>query len=314
MEKKVMKRAKEVFLFRRKLVEFFIEKGIAVVSMTAIFAIILIFVFTFKETIPLLYDREARKEVSLENLFINKIWQPVSEKPKYSMLPLLTGTFKISLIALIVSSPIAILAAIFTSQFARGFYREAIKPFIEILAGLPSVVIGFFALTALASLVQDLTGSTYRLNAFVGGVGVSFAMIPIIFTIAEDAINSVPRAMKDASLALGARPYQTILRVILPAAFPGIAASILLGFGRAVGETMICLMATGNAAIISLNPFDSTRTLSATIGAEMAEVVFGGPHYRVLFLIGSILFIITFGLNFLSSFYIARLSKKLKGK
>ena len=299
---------------RRRISEFIIEKLITLISFTAIFGIILIFIFTFKEAVPLFYDPEALKEVSLRNLFFSKVWQPVSEVPKYSMLPLLVGTFKTSFIALIFAAPIGILAAVFTSQFAKGFYRESIKPFIEILAGFPSVVIGFFALTAMASFFQNTFGTTYRMNAFVGGVGVSFAVLPVIFTITEDAINAVPSLMKEGSLALGARQYQTIMRVVIPAAFPGIAASILLGFGRAIGETMIVLMATGNAAIISWNPFDSTRTLSATIGAEMAEVVFGGPHYRVLFLIGSILFIITFGLNFFSSVYVARLSRRLKGK
>jgi phosphate transport system permease protein len=242
-------------------------------------------------------------------------WLPVSDNPRYGLIPLFVGTLKITLIAMLFAAPIAILAALFTAAFAPYWLREIIKPAIELLAGFPSVVIGFFALMVMASFFQNLFGYDGRLNAFVGGVAMALAAIPIIFTITEDALTAVPRTYTEASLALGATRWQTALFVTLPAATPGIFAAILLGIGRVFGETMIALMATGNAAMIGINPFESVRTLAATIGAEMAEVVFGDTHYNVLFLIGSLLFVFTFSLNALAEFYVkGKLVKRFQGK
>lgn len=243
------------------------------------------------------------------------IWQPISHKPKFSFLPLILGSFKVTLIGILIAAPIAILAAIFTITFASKKQKEFIKPIIEIIAGFPSVVLGFFALMTLATLFQDLFGTTYRLNAFVAGVGIAIAVIPIIYTVAEDSMSFIPSHLRDASLSLGASRWQTAIRVILPAATPGIMAAIILGFGRAFGETMIVLMATGNAALMSLDIFEPVRTLSASIGAEMAEVEFRSVHYGVLFLIGSLLFVFTFSLNAIAEFYVKRsLVKKIQGK
>jgi phosphate transport system permease protein len=244
-----------------------------------------------------------------------KEWLPVSDHPRYGLVPLFIGTFKITLIAILFAAPIAILAALFSAAFAPYWLREIIKPAIELLAGFPSVVIGFFALMVLASFFQGIFGYDGRLNAFVGGVAMALAAIPIIFTITEDALTAIPASYTEASLALGATKWQTALFVVLPAATPGIFAAILLGIGRVFGETMIALMATGNAAMIGINPFESVRTLAATIGAEMAEVVFGDTHYSVLFLIGSLLFVFTFSLNALAEFYVkGKLVKRFQGK
>jgi phosphate transport system permease protein len=242
-------------------------------------------------------------------------WLPVSDHPRYGLIPLFIGTFKITLIAMLLAAPIAILAALFSASFAPYWLREIIKPAIELLAGFPSVVIGFFALMVMATYFQNIFGYDGRLNAFVGGVAMALAAIPIIYTITEDALTAVPRTYTEASLALGATRWQTALFVTLPAATPGIFAAVLLGIGRVFGETMIALMATGNAAMISANPFESVRTLAATIGAEMAEVVFGDTHYNVLFLIGSLLFIFNFTLNALAEFYVkGKLVKRFQGK
>jgi phosphate transport system permease protein len=243
------------------------------------------------------------------------IWQPIGENPKYSFVPLAMGALKVTIIGLLIAAPIAILAAIFTVAFAPRALREIMKPAIEILAGFPSIVIGFFCLSTLASVVQEVFGTTFRLNSFVGGVGMALAVIPIIYTVTEDALAAVPKFMKEASLALGASRWQTALRVTLPAATPGVFAAIILGFGRAFGETMIALLATGNAALVSWDIFESVRTLSATIGAEMAEVEFHSVHYGVLFLIGSLLFVVTFSLNAIAEFFVRkRLLKKFQGK
>jgi phosphate transport system permease protein len=242
-------------------------------------------------------------------------WFPVSMNPRFGLIPLFVGTLKVTLLAILFAAPIAIMAALFSSAFAPSWLREWIKPAIELLAGFPSVVVGFFALMIMATFLQDVFGYETRLNAFVGGVAMALAAIPIIFTITEDALTSVPATYKEASLALGASKWQTALFVTLPAATPGIFAAVLLGIGRVFGETMIALMATGNAALTSLNPFESVRTLAATIGAEMAEVVFGDMHYGVLFLIGSLLFIFTFTLNAVAEFYIkGKLVRKIQGK
>jgi phosphate transport system permease protein len=244
-----------------------------------------------------------------------KKWYPVSDNPRYGLVPLFLGTFKITLIGILFAAPIAILAALFSAAFAPKWLREWVKPAIELLASFPSVVIGFFALMVMATFFQDVFGYDTRLNAFVGGVAMALAAIPIIFTVSEDALTSVPSTYTEASLALGASKWQTAFYVTLPSAVPGIFASVLLGIGRIFGETMIALMATGNAAMISMNPFDSVRTLSATIGAEMAEVVFGDTHYNVLFLIGALLFIFTFTLNAIAEFYVkGKLMKKLQGR
>jgi len=263
------------------------------------------------DVIPIPLD-ENRQGVST---LLSKDWQPVSDRPRYGLIPLFLGTFKVTIIAILFAAPLAILAAIYTAVFAPPRIRELIKPAVEILAGFPSVVIGFFALMVLASFFQNIFGYSGRLNAFVGGFAMALATIPVIYTLTEDALTSVPRTYLEASLGLGASLRQTAFQVILPSATPGIFAAVILGTGRVFGETMIALMATGNAALISLNPFDSIRTLSATIGAEMAEVVFGDTHYSVLFLIGSLLFIFTFTLNALAEFYFRnKLIRRLQGK
>jgi len=253
-------------------------------------------------------------QTALKSL-LTKDWVPVSEKPRYGILALIIGTFKVTIISILFAAPLAILAALYTASFASRRMKEIIKPTIELLAGFPSVVIGFFALMVLATFLQEVFHYETRLNSFVGGIAMGIAAIPIIFTITEDALTAVPRTFNEASLALGASKWQTAFFVILPAATPGIFAAVLLGIGRVFGETMIALMATGNAAQMGLNPFESVRTLAATIGAEMAEVVFGDTHYNVLFLIGSLLFIFTFILNAIAEFYVkGKLMKRIQGK
>jgi len=290
----------------------------------AILSLILIFIFIGKEALPIFTSEEIREEVDIGRLFMPQAaregataehtWQPVSETPKYSLLPLLAGTLKVTIIAMIFSVPISLMAAIYTAEFSSKWAREVLKPVVELLAGFPSVVLGFFALIVLASWMQGVFGFDFRLNAVVAGVALSLAVVPIIFTVCEDALSAVPRKLREASWALGATRAETTLRVVLPAATPGIFAGIVLGFGRAVGETMIVLMASGNAAIKSWSFSDSTRTIPATIAAELAEVVFGSPHYRVLFFLGLLLFFLTFVLNSTGSWIISRLRNKLLGE
>ncbi len=242
------------------------------------------------------------------------IWQPVSQIHKYNIVPLMIGSIKATLVALFISVPLGLGAAIYVSQMASPRWREWLKPAIELLAGIPSVVMGFFALIVMASVLQPIFHYQSRLNAFVAGIALGLAIIPVVFSIAEDALTSVPRSYTQAALALGASQWQAAWQIVLPAALPGVFAAIVLGFGRAIGETMIVLMASGNASIVSGSIFDSTRSMTATIAAELAETVFGGHHYRILFLIGAILFIVTFLSNLAGDLIVHRLKHKLEGK
>lgn len=297
------------------------EISIHILAYSAVAAMILILIFIAKEAWPLLTSASIHREVTLAKMWFAQqwpgydapeyVWQPVSEIPKFGVWPLVVGTIKVTVIAMVVAVPLAVSAAVFVSQYASRRAREIVKPAIEFLAGVPSVVLGFFALMVMASWFQDLFGLESRLNAVVAGVALSFAVIPVVFTVCEEALGAVPPSYVEASVALGAARWQTIVRVVLPAAAPGIAASIALGLGRAFGETMIVLMASGNAAILSANPADSVRTLSATIAAELAEVVFGGPHYTVLFSLAVLLFIVTFGINFIGDQTITRMKRRM---
>jgi len=241
------------------------------------------------------------------------IWQPVGDIKKFNIIPLFVGTLKITLIGLLFAVPLAVGAAIYISQLARPRVREIVKPVIEMLSGIPSVVVGFFALLVMATVLQKLFGYQTRLNAFVAGIALGFAVIPVIFTIAEDALTSVPRAYTQAALALGASRWQTAWQIVLPAAIPGVFAATVLGFGRAIGETMIVLMVC-SASVMSWSIFDSARSITTTIAAEMGEVVAGGPHYRILFLLGAMLFAATFMSNLIGDFVIHRFKNKLEGK
>jgi phosphate transport system permease protein len=258
-------------------------------------------------------DKENQDGATVANLTGTQ-WQPVGETPKYGILPLVVGSLKVAILAILIAAPIGILSALYTSTFAPKWAKEVMKPAIELLAGIPSVVIGFLALVTLATLVQNTFGFDYRLNALLGGIAMSLAVIPVIYTLSEDALAAVPKSYTEGSLALGATPWETNLKVVLPAAIPGIFASVLLGVGRAFGETMIVLMATGNAALLSWNPVEPVRTISASIGAEMAEVVFGETHYTVLFLLGALLFLFSFALNAVAEIFVRdRLMKKFGG-
>ena len=225
------------------------------------------------------------------------VWQPIGRIHKYNLVPLIIGSLKTTLVALLFSVPLALAAAIYVSQLASPTLKEWLKPAIEMLSAVPSVVLGFFGLIILASFLQGVFGYQSRLNAFVAGIALGLAVIPVVFSIAEDALTSVPRSYTQAALALGASKWQAAWQIVLPAAAPGVFAAVVLGFGRAIGETMVVLMASGNASIISMSLFDSTRSITATIAAELAEAVFGGHHYRILFLIGALLFIVTFLTN-----------------
>jgi phosphate transport system permease protein len=281
----------------------------SVAGWVAIVFIFLIFLFTFKETMPV-FDLANMKAFFFAE---TPVWQPTSDIPKVSFIPIMLGTLKATVVGLLFACPVGVGAALFSSEFAPPRLREIIKPIIELLAGVPSVVMGFFALLVLATWLQDAFGFTYRLNAINAGLALGFALVPIVYTISEDGLSAVPRSFREASLALGATKFQTAWKVVLPAAAPAVFASFVLAFGRAIGETMILLMAGGNAAITSISLLDPLRTLSATIAAEMGEVVVGSEHYGALFFMGTLLFVITFLSNSVGQWVIRGMQKRMQG-
>ena len=309
--------------YRAPLIDRIAERLIVALATVAVLAIALIFVFVAKEAIPVFFEPEAQHEMGgLLALFSPRqwpgydeavyVWQPVGGTPKYNIVPLFVGTLKVTFVGMLFAVPLAVLAAVFVSQYASPRWRDVLKPAIEMLASVPSVVLGFFALMILATVVQDAFGLTYRLNAIVAGIALGLAIAPVVFTVAEDAISAVPKHYEAAALALGARKHQVVLRVVLPAALPGIAAAIILGFGRAIGETMVVLMASGNAAVMEIfDPTTSARTVTATIASELGEVAQGDAHWRVLFLLGAMLFVVTFVLNRIAATVVDRLHKRL---
>jgi phosphate transport system permease protein len=225
-------------------------------------------------------------------------WMPVSfQKESFGILPLMTGSLLITVLAILLIIPFGIGVSVYISELATAIEREILKPFIELLAGIPSVVIGFLGLVVLVPLIKTCFRLSTGLTALAGAILLALMAIPTVISISEDAIRSVPVSYKEASLALGASKMQTIWKVTVPAALPGIIAAIMLGTGRVIGETMAVMMVTGNAAIITAWPFDSVRTMTATIAAEMGEVAFGSVHYKALFCVGIILLLATFGLN-----------------
>lgn len=279
----------------------------------AVAGLLLIMVFVFREALPVLTNAEVMQEAHLGKYVETPIWQPVGDDPKYGILPLLVGTAKVVLVAMLFAVPLGVLAAIFASEFASPRVREMLKPAVEMLAGIPSVVLGFFALIVMASFIQAVTGAASRLNALNAGIALGLGVVPTLFTVCEDALRAVPRSYREGSLALGASRWQTAWNVTLPAASAGVTAGILLGLARAVGETMIVLMASGNASIVSGSVFDSVRTLSASIAAELAEVVVGSAHYSTLFFLGALLFTVTFIINVAAGAMTSRLRRQLGG-
>ena len=261
----------------------------------------LIFIFLLKEAIPFFF------EISLFDFLSGNEWFPSSFKdPRFGALPLITGSFLVVITAVVIAVPISIVCAIYIAEIADTRLREIVKPTIEILAGIPSIVYGFIALVLLSEIVHNVFNTSYRLNALNGALILSVMILPTIISIAEDSIVAVPREFKEASLALGATRWETLRKVTLPAARSGITVGVMLGLGRAVGETMAILMATGNSPVVTLSLLSSVETMTAVIAIEMGEVVFGSLHYHALFAIGLLLFIITFAINLVVDYAVHR--------
>lgn len=278
-----------------RLGEWLIENLIQLAGLSTIVIIGLIFFFLLREGLPAFLDIPLRK------LFGSR-WYPI--EGVYGLTPLLVGSFLVTIGAVLIAVPLGVITAVYLGEIAPPWQREILKPLIEMLAGIPSIVLGFLGWVALAPLVQQ-AGAATGLTAFTGSLILAYMSLPTIISIAEDALYAVPKEYRDGALAIGATKWQMIWRVVLPAARSGLVIAVMLGIGRAIGETMAVMMVTGNAANIpALNGaifFQPVRTMTATIAAEMGEVSQGSLHYNVLFGIGIVLFLITFAINALAN-------------
>lgn len=288
--------------FSRQLSERLIQLFFFVMSLISIVIVGLIFVFLFKEGIPIL------KTVSLTDFLFGNLWYPTDDPPAFGIWPMIVGSVLVTAMASAIAIPVGVLSAVYVSEIARSRLKECIKPLIELLASIPSVVIGFFGMVVVAPFLQDAFGLPLGLNVFNAAMMLALMAVPTISSISEDALNAVPRSLREASYALGANKWETITRVIIPAGLSGISTAVILGMARAIGETMVVLMVAGGAAAIPESIFDSCRPLPASIAAEMAEAPYQSDHYYALFATGIVLLLITFIFNGLADL----LSQKYK--
>jgi len=266
------------------------------VASASIAVLTLIMLFLFTEGTPIL------EHVSFTDFIFGEYWYPTAEPPEFGIFPLIIASLLVTILSGMVSIPLGIMTAVYLAEVARPKVGEIVKPVVELLAALPSVVIGFFGMVLVAPFLQDVFGIPTGLNMFNAALMLAFMSVPTICSISEDAIHSVPLALKEASVALGATHWQTIVRVILPASISGVCTAVILGMSRAIGETMVVLMVAGGAAMVPESIFDPVRPMPASIAAEMAEAPFRGEHYYALFATGIVLFVFTLLFNIIADY------------
>jgi len=266
------------------------------IALVSIFVLGLIVVFLFMEGLPIF------KVISLGHFLFGLEWYPTYEPPSFGIWPLIVGSFAVTFFASIIAIPLGVLSAIYIAEVAPPLIKEIFKPVIELLAGLPSVVLGFFGMAVLAPWLQETFDLPTGLNIVNASIVLAFMAVPTISSISEDALYAVPQEFKEASYALGATRFETIAKVIVPAALSGISTAVILGMARAIGETMVVLMVAGGAAAVPESIFDSVRPMPASIAAEMGEAPFRSDHYYALFATGIVLFILTLAFNLFADY------------
>lgn len=282
-----------------------IELLIRVCGISAIVFVFGIFFFVFREGAPLL------GKLDLGQFLFSTEWYPTSmSNVRYGVAALIAGTLSVTVLAMLIAVPFGLGAAVFVSEFCTGKLKETLKIIIEVLAAIPSVVWGFIGLTVLNPVIQTVFGVPVGLNVLNAAILLALMSVPIMVSIGEDSLKAVPDSYREAAIALGATRWQLVYRALVPAAKNGLLAAVLLGVGRAVGETMAVLMATGHAVHVPRSVFDSVRTLTATIAAELGEASQGSDHYRVLFIIGVLLFTITFVVNLTADLVVKGIRKQ----
>ncbi|MBN1759073.1 MAG: phosphate ABC transporter permease subunit PstC [Chitinispirillaceae bacterium] len=284
-----------------------LEALIRFCGISAVIFVIAIFFFVFREAIPVLFN----KQFNLPEFLFSTKWYPTSlSNVRYGTFALTVGSFAVTTLAMVIAVPFGLGAAVYISEFSGPRQRETLKVIIELLAAIPSVVWGFVGLTVMSKFIVNVTGTPVGVNLLNGGIILALMSVPIIVSIGEDALKAVPDSFREASIAMGTTKWQLIIRVLFPAAKNGLLAAVLLGVGRAVGETMAVLMATGHSVQLPHGIFDSVRTLTANVAAELGEAAAGSDHYRVLFLTGILLFAITFAVNLTADFVIRGIKRK----
>jgi len=280
-----------------------IIKGVfAAFAFVSVLTLALIVVFLFREGIPLF------KDISVSDFIFGKEWYPTYDPPSYGIWPLIIGSAIVTLFSSLLAVPLGVLSAVYIAEIAPSSIKDIAKSIIELLAGIPSVVLGFFGMVVVAPFLQETFDLPTGLNIVNASVILAIMAVPTISSISEDALYAVPQEFKDASYALGATKYETIIKVIIPAALSGISTAVILGMARAIGETMVVLMVAGGAAAVPESIFDSVRLMPASIAAEMGEAPFGGGHYHALFATGIVLFILTLVFNLIADY----ISQKFK--
>jgi phosphate transport system permease protein len=275
----------------RQIKEFWMRNLFFMIATASVAILLMITIFLFMEGIPIF------TKVSVKDFIFGTYWYPTSDPPDFGIFALIIGSLAVTVISALISVPLGVMTAVYLAEIASVRLRELVKPVVELLAALPSVVIGFFGMVIVAPFLQDVFGVATGLNLFNAALMLAFMSIPTICSISEDAIYSVPVNLREASLALGATHWETIMRVVLPASISGICTAVILGMSRAIGETMVVLMVAGGAAMVPASLFDPVRPMPASIAAEMAEAPFRGDHYYALFATGIILFIFTLLFN-----------------
>jgi len=282
--------------------ETIIKNVFFILSLISIFILGLIVVFLFREGLPLF------KEVSPRDFIFGMEWYPTYSPPSYGIWPLIVGSLIVTFFSSLIAVPLGVLAAVYISEIAPPAIKEVLKAIIELLAGLPSVVLGFFGMVIVAPWLQATFDLPTGLNIVNASVILAIMAVPTISSISEDALYAVPNEFKEASYALGATKFETIGRIIIPAALSGISTAVILGMARAIGETMVVLMVAGGAAAIPESIFDSVRPMPASIAAEMGEAPFRSGHYHALFATGIVLFLMTLAFNLIADY----ISQKFK--
>jgi phosphate transport system permease protein len=287
----------------RRINEFVIESCIKLSGLLVIIFVFLIFLFLLKDSLALFGS------YSVGDFLFGRKWLPISEPPRFGIVPLLLGSIFVTAGAVVISVPLGIAAAMFIAEAAPKSLKHVLKSLVEILASIPSVVLGFIGIVWLGPFLRESLNLTTGMCGLTGSLLLAFMALPTIITISEDAIIGVPRSYKEAAFGLGATRWQTLWRIILPAASSGIIAAVMLGIGRVIGETMVVMMVTGNAPVIPHSILQPLRTLTATIAGEMGETVGGSEHYFALFAVGVVLFVIAFAINLVADICMRRAKK-----
>ena len=289
---------------QRKTKDQIIKTGFLAVAGSCILVLFLIMGFLFLEGIPVF------QHVSVYDFLFGQYWYPTADPPDLGIFPMIVGSISVTVVSSLLAIPLGLMTAIYLAEIAGPRMRNIVKPTVEMLEALPSVVIGFFGMVFIAPFLQDVFDLDTGLNLLNASVMLAFMAVPTITSLAEDAIFSVLDELREASLALGATHWQTIIRVVIPASLSGISTAVILGMSRSIGETMVVLMVAGGAALVPESIFDPVRPMPASIAAEMAEAPFRTDHYYALFATGLVLFFITLLFNLIAA-YIAEKHKQV---